>query len=133
MNILLHFITIFFTLVMSSCEKKDPIRVEPATAPGEEQFSISSPFMTDREYSSLAAKASSGDHDAAFQLYNNFTYGRRNYGLAYYWATKAKALGSTKVTQKQIDLAEKNIFSEASSFGSDDANDSEVEFEDLLK
>lgn len=118
---------------MVSCDKKKNINVEPAAVTAEEPFSISSPFMTDREYSSLAAKASSGDHDAAFQLYNNFTYGKRNYGLAYFWANKAKALGSTKVAQQQIDMAEKNIFSEASSFVDDDTSDSEVEIDELPK
>lgn len=89
--------------------------------------------MSNEEYSSFAAKAGSGDHEAAFQLYNNFTYGARNYGLAYFWATKARSLGSTKITQKEIDLAEKNIFSEASSFDPKASDGEDVESDDLLK
>ena len=61
----------------------------------------------------MAEKARSGDSEAAFALFNQFTYGKRDYGLAYFWAIKARALGNEKITDKTLAICEANIMSAA--------------------
>ena len=116
----------------SGCNDKP--QSEVAAPPAEnELMPLSGPAMPDGEYADLADKANKGDAEAAYQLYNNFTYGmNRNYGLAYYWCLRAQKLGSAKVTEKDIEIAEKNILSAASA-GRLDADEDEVKAEDLLK
>jgi hypothetical protein len=112
----------------------DKTRSKVAAPPAEnELMPLSGPAMPEEEYADLADKANKGDAEAAYQLYNNFSYClNRNYGLAYYWCLRARKLGSAKVTEKEIQIAEKNILSEASA-GRPNPDAEEVKAEDLLK
>ncbi|WP_367875240.1 hypothetical protein [Luteolibacter sp. Populi] len=122
-----NYLMAMLLLCGSSCDGRkqaDPSS-ETAEAPnpvakGEEKIggiSLSHPFITDEEYAAQAQKAQAGDGDAAFALYNQFSYGKRDYGLAYFWAMKAKALGNPKITDKTLGICETNIMSQALSKG----------------
>lgn len=63
------------------------------------------------EIRDLASKAESGDSQAAYQLYELFTYSnhRKDYGLAFYWAVRAKELNHPLADNTLIETAKNNV------------------------
>ena len=111
MNKVSGYSLVFLTFLVASCRDSGKAEAGDCVPHGDDIPRVVgvTQEVGHEEIEDLIARVDSGDADAAYKLYDLFTYSYQDYGIAYYWALKAHDLGHPKANMEFVKSAENNI------------------------